>query len=257
MKEDFSFSGNSLKMIALISMFIDHTSAVFFEASPEFYFNQNLQFIDTVFRLVGRLAFPIYAFLLVEGFKHTSSVLKYALRLLIFALISEIPFNMANGAVFKADYQNTFFTLLLGLLMMWACSAITDHIKNILLSSLLQAPVVVAACVLADMFCCDYGYVGICVIGAIFFARNTKDPRVATPLSVAFVWILFLGIGALIADDLMINRGIYGIFSLTAFLPISHYSGQRGSFKHKYFFYVFYPAHLLLLGLIRFFILKY
>ncbi|NLC03985.1 MAG: TraX protein, partial [Tissierellia bacterium] len=91
-----------LKIIALISMVIDHYGAIFQSG------------ID-IYRIIGRLAFPIYAFLLVEGYTHTRDVKKYGRRLLIFALVSELPFDLAFYGKLSFTHQNIFFTLFIGL----------------------------------------------------------------------------------------------------------------------------------------------
>ncbi len=96
-----------LKWIAVITMIIDHTGAVLF---PD----------NMVFRYIGRIAFPIFCFLLVEGFFHTRDVRKYMLRLGLFALISEIPYDLAfRDTVLEFEHQNVFFALLLGVVMIW------------------------------------------------------------------------------------------------------------------------------------------
>jgi hypothetical protein len=129
-------SGSGLKIIAMISMLTDHIAACIIERymdsagialefmTPNGSVNL-IYIIYFVMRLIGRLAFPIYIFLLVEGFLHTRSRVKYLVRLLIFALVSEIPFDVAfqlepcevkSGSLFEFTYQNVFFTLALGLL---------------------------------------------------------------------------------------------------------------------------------------------
>ncbi|MBR5943619.1 MAG: conjugal transfer protein TraX, partial [Lachnospiraceae bacterium] len=121
-------TGTTLKIIAIVAMFIDHFAAIFVQG---YYYSvsataeppQNVEIIMTVMRAIGRFGFPIFAFLLVEGFTHTRSVKKYALNLGIFALISELPFNLGfMGVLFYPYYQNVFFTLLLGLLCLWCIS---------------------------------------------------------------------------------------------------------------------------------------
>ena len=100
----WGLNGFTLKWIAMLTMLIDHTGMVLF---PQY----------RIFRIVGRLAFPIYCFLLVEGAVHTSNWKKYVSRLILFALISEIPFDLArSGQIVAADAQNVFFTLSFGLL---------------------------------------------------------------------------------------------------------------------------------------------
>lgn len=119
--------GSTLKLIAIITMLIDHTAAVILErwltaerlgglhTNEQFWYNTYL-----IMRFTGRLAFPLFCFLLVEGFQHTRNVGKYAVRLAVFALISEIPFDLAlHGTAFYFHYQNVFFTLLIALLVLF------------------------------------------------------------------------------------------------------------------------------------------
>lgn len=142
-------SGSTLKLVAIITMLIDHTAATILDrtlvvrgirnlnasdvqAIQEFYIKNGLiYFTDSIMRLIGRLSFPIFCFLLVEGFTHTRSKWKYAARLAAFALISEIPFDLAfHGEVFYMNYQNVFFTLLIGLLVMIGFRAVGDIVKD-------------------------------------------------------------------------------------------------------------------------------
>ena len=135
-KEKRGISGSTLKLIAIITMLIDHTAATILDrtliarglgnlsgdvqATQDFLVqNGTLYGIDMARRLIGRLAFPIFCFLLIEGFLHTRNVWKYAIRLGVFALISEIPFDLAfHAKFFYFQYQNVFFTLLIGVLVM-------------------------------------------------------------------------------------------------------------------------------------------
>ena len=126
-----SFSGTALKTIACITMLVDHIGASCIEAGlllPELEtgevsggaWNQiSLYQLDRVLRFTGRLAFPIFCFLLVEGFVHTHDVKKYVRRLFLFALISEVPFDLAFFRTpFALDHQNVYWTLALGVLAM-------------------------------------------------------------------------------------------------------------------------------------------
>ena len=126
-------SGSTLKWIAIVTMLIDHIGAVLFENGFIKAYNQQLSgafsysvthavwYADIWMRRIGRVAFPIFCFLLVEGFFHTSNRKKYALRLGIFALVSEVPFDLAfRSSILEFTYQNVMVTLFIGFLTIWA-----------------------------------------------------------------------------------------------------------------------------------------
>ena len=118
-------SGSALKLIAVITMLIDHTALLLapeipLMTTPFFTIGTQAITISYVMRKIGRLSFPIFCFLATEGFTHTKNKKRYILGLLVFAVISEIPFNvMKSGLVFTLKYQNIFFTLFLGVLMLY------------------------------------------------------------------------------------------------------------------------------------------
>lgn len=204
-----------LKCVAIVTMLIDHVGAIFF---PEY----------LVFRYIGRIAFPIFCFLLVEGFFHTRDIRKYLFRLGIFALISEIPYDLAfRGTVLEFEKQNVFFTLFIGVAMMYAlekCSEWPVKIVEVLLSMSF-----------AVFLCTDYSFKGILLISIYYFFRKYKWLKIG----LGAVWNLLWG---------EIQR--YGIL---ASIPLAAYNGERG-YPLKYFFYVFYPLHLFVLYLISCFI---
>lgn len=143
-------SGSTIKLIAIIAMLIDHIGATILERMLmnrgfglvygnddmlSNWFQQGTNAILFIFyigmRLIGRFGFPIFCFLLVEGFLHTHSCAKYALRLFLFALISEIPFDLAfMGKVVYIGYQNVFFTLFIGLIALWAFDTIANRLRG-------------------------------------------------------------------------------------------------------------------------------
>ena len=117
-------SGSTLKIIAVITMLTDHIGAGILGRiiTMQGIYSGSVYNVYTVMRYIGRLAFPIFCFLLVEGFMHTHNVKKYASRLFVFALISEIPFDLfVSGRIVDTSAQNVYFTLLIGLICMWAC----------------------------------------------------------------------------------------------------------------------------------------
>lgn len=212
--------GRMLKIIAVISMFIDHVGAVLFP---------NI----ILFRIVGRLAFPIYCFLLVEGARYTHNMRQYMLRLGIFALISEVPFDWAfyHQPVYTA-HQNVFFTLFIGLVMIW----FLEHPMNDMeIPDVVSKLIIVAvAGIGAELLSTDYGFSGIAIILIFYILRERLLLKYLT------VALICIGMGWLEA------------FAILALIPIALYNGQRGSQTKimQFGFYVFYPAHLLLLAII-------
>lgn len=234
-------SGTVLKLIAIVTMFIDHIGAVIIEpgllhSTDEELMFQTLQtpeglgwlLLDMLLRMVGRLAFPIFCFLLVEGFLHTRSPGRYLLRLSAFAVISELPFNLAiSGKLFSPGYQNVFFTLAIGL-------GVLLLLRRARGRWWLQLPAILLGCLLAAVLQTDYQALGVLLIAAFYLLRERKLWRdIVTGLLMAFESLVLLGAAVL------------------ALIPIHLYDGTRGTLRLKYFFYWFYPVHLLLLYLLR------
>ena len=217
-----SYSGMDLKLCALITMFIDHIGAVLIE-NTYLYYIEGFQMLDVCLRLIGRLAFPIYAFLLVEGFLHTSSWKKYTLRMLGFALISEIPFDLAAYEKINWQHQNVFFTLLIGLLLLKGIEKVEEKKAAVI-------GITIAGCVAAYLMKVDYSYIGVLLIVVLYVLRNDHKRRC-------------------IVGGVMFS---FELTSILAFLMIYRYNGKKGETKlPKMVFYGFYPAHLLLLWLVR------
>lgn len=238
----FGISGSTLKLIAIISMFIDHLGAAVvlriliaagrngvFSLSPlcrTLYMSCDLYVVYRILRGIGRIAFPIFCFLLIEGFLHTHNVKKYALRLLAFCAISEIPFDLAfQNTLLEFHSQNVFFTLLIGLLTMIACREIEKHVAMApLFRGILYVLALGIGMGLAEFLHTDYSYRGVFCILMLYFARTSKPWQILVG-AISFAWELP---------------------APAAFLPIALYNGKRG-WNIKYFFYLFYPVHLLLL----------
>ena len=226
-------SGNALKWIALTSMLIDHFAAVFYIGSVVY--AGKLIFPHSVYialRLVGRLAFPLYAFLLAEGFRHTRSVEKYLCRLFLFGLLSEIPFDLAFRRTWVSwDYQNVFFTLFLGLLAVWLFNRITrgDPARCGVLRTLLGLFCIVGAAAAAALGQTDYGAWGVLVIVSMVLFQEME-------------WMRDLLVGCF-----LLGSSAYEVAGLADFVLFRLYNGQRGK-QAKYVFYFFYPVHLLLLA---------
>jgi len=225
-------SGSTLKLIAIITMFIDHIGAVIVErmilrgVSFGSMSLKDLYLLDQVLRSIGRIGFPIFCFLLVEGFIHTRDRVKYGLRLAFFAFLSEIPFNLAfTGKLFSFKYQNVFFTLFIGLLIMALFRVIEEKYneKRILAIALMLLSLV-AGMTLAAILKTDYDYRGVISIVVLYIFRMYRPFQLLAG-ALTFMW---------------------EIPAPAAFLAAACYNGRRG-LKLKYVFYIFYPLHLLLL----------
>lgn len=229
------FSGSDLKWIAVITMFIDHIGAVLLEKGVILSYNQHLSTAlsyetsllfsqaDRIIRQIGRISFPIFCFLLVEGFFHTSNRQRYALRLTLFAFLSEIPFDLAfKGCILEFSYQNVMFTLLFGFLTIWGMEIIKE--KYPVLSVLPAA----AGITLGYYFHADYNWKGIVLILVLYlFYYYPLEKTIAGCLSL-----------------------LWEAPACFAFIPLNMYNHEKGH-GMKYFFYFFYPAHLLILFVIR------
>ena len=227
------FSGSALKWFAVLIMLVDHIGACLLEVFVLNYYGvsplagriDNLYFwlsLDSVLRGIGRAAFPIFCFLLVEGAVHTRSPRKYLLRLASFALISEIPFDLAlNNQPFYWGTQNVFFTLLAGLLVIQAFQRSPGQEWR----GMLALAVLGAA---AELCGTDYGAIGVAVIAVMYLLRER-------------FWA-----ASVLSLILLVLLARIEIFSIPAFLILALYNGKRGR-QPKYFFYVFYPVHLLIL----------
>lgn len=189
-------------------MLIDHIGAILF---PQMLW----------MRCVGRIAFPIFCFLLVEGYFHTRNIEKYILRLGIFAFVSEIPYDLAfRGNVLDIEYQNVFFTLALGVGMMYCLEKYREIGK--------QLVCVLLTMWLANTMSVDYGYRGILLIAIYYFLRTQRTEKMILGASWNLLW------------------GKIQSFGVLASLLLMNYNGEKGR-SMKYFFYAFYPVHLLIL----------
>ena len=225
-----SLSGSTLKIIALIIMLIDHIGAVIVVrtmSTPGF----DHDFWNSLYwplRYIGRLAFPIFCFLLVEGFCHTSNVKKYFSGMVLFAIISEIPFDLAlTGNLVDFRFQNVFWELAIGILAMIALRYIEKNEFTYVLQIVLRLAVIAVFALGAEALQFDYGMYGIISIVALYVFRYNKLLQLLVG-AVSFCWEQVAPL---------------------AFLLIALYNGKRGR-KIKYAFYIFYPAHLLLLYII-------
>lgn len=220
-------TGSTLKMIAMTAMLIDHIgAAVLARILLSAGMNETIYRAYTICRLIGRISFPIFCFLLVEGFSHTSNPKKYAVRLLAFAILSEIPFDLAFfDKILEFEHQNVFFTLAIGFVTMMGYKKIEEQtFDNQLVRVLLLILLSAAGAGAAELLRTDYGMFGVLVILVFYMTRANRLQQT-------------------IYGMLLFFKNITAWF---AFLPICAYNGKRG-LNLKWIFYVFYPGHLLIL----------
>ena len=211
------FSSAVLKYIAMVTMLIDHIGAsglifLMFNIAV----SMRLYYIS---RMIGRVAFPIYLFLLVEGFVHTKNIKKYIIRLTLFAILSEVPFDMAFwGGFVNMQHQNVMWSLLICVIMLCGIKKYPDF----------SVIFVGMGCFAAWIIKSDYESIGPLAVGCMYlFRERAVYKNVATAIIFSFE--------------------PPALFSL---IPMNMYNGEKGK-SLKYLFYFFYPVHLLALVLIK------
>ena len=243
--KNFELTAAVLHIIAMTLMLMDHLWATLLPAREWL-------------TCAGRVAFPIFAFMAVEGYFHTRSFKKYILRMLLFAVLSEIPFDLMNGGTwFYPVHQNVLWTFLLGLLGVWLMEQVRKKGKTwmYLLVCVLVVP---AGLVLGTLCMVDYYGVGVLTVFVFYFLHGRK-------------WWCFLGqLAALywlnveLLGGLMYPVQLFGMefelcqqgLALLALIPIWLYRGRQGyhSKPFQYLCYAFYPVHMLLLVVVLNFI---
>ena len=236
---------NVLKWVAIAAMLIDHTAAVMGGLFPFSWYDP--------MRDVGRMAFPIFAYGIAQGCVYTHSARRYLGRLLLFAVLSEIPYRLALRAGSLAfGLFNVFFTLLAGA----ACCQIVKFCKSKGRRWAWAAVVPVGAIVLlCEMQHTDYGGFGVlCILLPYLFWESKPARIIALGSVVALIYIVvshFQGFGMplywIYAPENVGSMVRETLFALAGVGLIALYNGQPGSKKGKWAFYVFYPAHLLAL----------
>ena len=332
--EGKGITGSTLKLIAIVTMFIDHVGAALFEhylytflvpnggeyckamisaKAPWLWMDwmgneQTVLSIDMTLRSIGRIAFPIFCFLLVEGFMHTRNIKKYLLRLGIFALVSDVPFDLAFFAQIGFSHQNVFFTLFIAVLAMWAIDHVkrqesfngfhkfTDKIAFLVagafaafasIKSMVSIIGIIGgsffgeSAVIENVITGVVGFIAGVVVYLILSKKWDADKKQRISVGMLYLFGFFtlaeilhtdyagwgvLGVVAIYLARPGWNKGFgagclaliiknFGEMTALIGMPfVARYNGKRG-LKMKYFFYAFYPAHLLILFLIRYYLL--
>lgn len=210
-----------IKIIACFTMILDHIKY----AIPA---------LDNEITLyLGRISYPLFAFLLVEGYIHTSDLKKYCKRLFIFALISQIPFMLFRTLVGEWKMMNIMFTLLFGI----ACISVYDKIEN----KYISIPICILLILLGDYVNVDYGWFGITMMLLLYIFREDKFLKIVAYIALILFYFYTLNINY-ISKEIV----VYFFAYILPLIPICLYNGNQGK-KMKYFFYFFYPIHMIVL----------
>lgn len=221
-------SQETLKLIACITMLLDHIGAVFFRGIG--------------LRLVGRIAFPIFCFLVAEGAHYTHSKRKYLFRMFIGAALSELPFDFGLFGGVTMRYQSVMLTLMLGLLAVFTMEKLPRM--------WLKPFAVIPYYLIADYLCTDYGGNGVLLVAMFAFCRELPNKRLWQTVGAALCCWCIGGYRV----TLFGLRFPLEMFGLLAMIPIWLYNGRKLSHSRaiQWAFYLFYPVHLTVIALIRF-----
>lgn len=224
----------TLKIIACITMFMDHIGYVIFDGTS--YFNY-----------IGRIAFPIFAFQIAQGYIHTKDIKKYFVRLLTFAIISELPFILFYQSISAGFAFNTIFTLLFGLISIIFYSK-TNKSLGIFITFLLG--------IFAEFFKFDYGFYGVSIVLLFYIFQNRKilmlsSFTLATIIKYLYHTLIYIDYGSEIILRAFIYYFPLCLFTVLSSVFIYFYNGQKGR-DLKHFLYWFYPLHLIFIYVLSF-----
>lgn len=231
MKYTKKINASVLKWSAMATMFVDHLGIMLAgKGIPVIAYY--------IMRGIGRLSFPIFCFLLVEGFRHTKSFPKYMVRIGIFAVLSEIPYDFLNcGRIFDPLQNNILFTFCIALLVLYLISKYLGRGTKGIVFSLL---IVTAGIAVSYLLKLEYSYK--CILISVFFYITGQGIQYTFYRNVAVTAVL------------LIDSSAVGLAAPLSLFLISGYNGEKGIFP-KWFGYAFYPLHLMILGLIGTYIL--
>ena len=224
------FNGAQLKYLAFLSMLIDHANNALL--TPMLNGEGFLLHLSNLFSILGRIAFPLFVFFIVEGFFKTRSRKRYLMTLLIFGVISEVPFDMFTSKVFFDPYwNNMMFTLALCLITIWLIDSLKEKLPNQVAWYVVSIILVILFGLLAMGLSLDYDYHAI-IVAYLFYVFYNR-PRLGAGLG-------YLSI-------------IKELYSFLGFAKTLTYNGKRGK-QYKWLNYAFYPVHILILGILRFYL---
>lgn len=240
-------SQEGLKLLACMTMLLDHTGAIlvytmFRNASMNGIDPRPILELYELLRTLGRIAFPVYCFLLAEGVHYTGNPRKYGMRLLIAAFLSEIPFDLALHGGFSWQNQSVMVTLLLGFLALEGMKQCSRTVPKLLL--------LLPFCLLAELLRTDYGGEGVALMALFYLTREVPHKYLLQFLG---MWFLFSPGNRMFLNWLNGFHITTQEWAVLALVPISIYSGEKRSknIGLQWTFYLFYPVHLTILWILK------
>ena len=288
-KSEYGLNRGNLKMIALFCMTLDHFAVMILDSWLKILAKESLEYfcvntLHIMLRLIGRIAFPIFCFFIVEGLLYTRNVYKYALRLLILGIISEVPFDMVlKHTFFDRHNQNVFWTLLLGLITIYAIDGIYKKVKcKKAIRYIIVTITALSGMYLAEFFGTDYGIVGVLTIIIIYLIgreeyvfsvvlnilgqayKVTTFERGKTFIVELVIYILFITTFSIViyfskrVNNINAKKMLAGVAALSGINPMemaalinvrlfAMYNGEKGK-NIGWLFYFYYPLHLAALA---------
>ena len=230
-------SGLLLKIIAYAAMIIDHVGYVFFPSEP-------------VFRIIGRLAMPIFCFFIAEGVRHTASRKIYLIRLAVAAAISEIPYRLCFHGTLEGFRmpENVIVTLFFGALALF----VTVYLAEKGLPAIVLALPCLAACVTCILFDTDWTFLGVMMIFVFYFFKDDRKKLYFWISGICIAAFVYDYVPALIEDHTTLPFTFFiHLCGILALIPIGYYNGKYIRSRARYLFYAVYPVHLIIIYVIR------
>ena len=243
MKRYLFLSGNTLKIIAAFCMLVDHIGVMFFPGVQ-------------IFRIVGRIALPIFAFMIAEGCRYTRNKLRYFLTVFILGVLCQVVYFIYDGDTYLSILITFSISILLIYLFQFFKSLVFDKYALLflkVLTGILFVASIISVYFLNEVLEIDYGFYGCMMplFASAFHFENTKDSNISKFIASRYFGLASMSVCMLL---LALSNGTRQFYSFLAIPILLLYNGKRGKTNMKYFFYIFYPAHLLILELINQFI---
>ena len=236
-KEKWSLNRTQIKYIAITSMLIDHTAVLLLP--PEKY--PTLTILYVIMRTIGRIAAPVMFYFLVEGYIHTSSRMKYIIRLLSFGIFSQAPYSLVRYREMSWDNLNVMFTLFMSFVIL----VIVDKVENKVLRG-----IVVSTIMFLSVFS-DWGVMGPFMVWLFYIYHEDRKKQLISYISLSIAQIL-MSIFMMISGALVWYESIWQIGMILPVILIYPYNGEAGrkNIINKWSFYLFYPLHFVFLWLV-------